>query len=264
MEVSETGTYRAKQPITRDVCINPEGITQIDSAVLFPTDRGIMMISGSNAVCLSDIINVQTPFDIRKLPRLDFLHSLLGHQVDTCLPVQTFNVFLQGGKMIYDYPHQRIIVYNKDYTYAYVYSLRTQLWGMMYSKIKDNVNSYPDALAVTHDGKLVNFAIVDTENVGGLLVTRPLKLDSVNMLKTVDTIIQRGNFRRGHVQSVLYGSRDLYNWSLVWKSKDHYLRGFSGSPYKYYRIALLCNMSSGESLYGATIQYNLRKDNQPR
>lgn len=264
MEITETGMYRAKQPITRDVCINPDGITQIDSAVLFPTDRGIMLISGSNTTCISEAINNDYPFHILDLPGITKLHTMLGHAADSCLTLQPFTEFIKGCRMIYDYVHQRIIVYNKSYTYAYVFSLKTKLWGMMYSKIRDNVNSYPEALAVTTDGKMVNFAKTDGEEVNGLLVTRPLKLDAADVLKTVDTIIQRGNFQKGHVQSVVYGSRDLAHWALVWTSKDHFLRGFRGTPYKYYRIALLCSLSEDESVYGATVQYQERKTNQPR
>lgn len=264
LEISGTGTISARQPITRDVCINPDGIAQIDSAVLFPTDRGIMLISGSNATCISEAINDDMPFDISTLPHLSELHTSLGHITCSCLPVQSFTKFLCGCSMIYDYSHQRIIVYNREYTYAYVFSLKTKMWGMKYSTIDYSINSYPEALAVTNDGKMVNFAETDGEAVGGLLVTRPLKLDAADVLKTVDTIIQRGNFRKGHVQSVVYGSRDLYNWSLVWSSKDHFLRGFRGTPYKYFRIALLCNLAEDESIYGATVQYDTRKTNQPR
>lgn len=269
MEISATGTYTARQPITRDVCINPDGITQIDSAVLFPTDRGIMLISGSQTQCITDSINSETPFDVLNLPGMEKLHTMLGHidtdtHPDRCLPVMPFSEFLKDCGMIYDYVHQRIIVYNNRYTYAYVYSLKTQLWGMMYSDIKNALNSYPEALAVDKSGNIVNFSKSSGSNIGGLLVTRPLKLDAADVLKTVDTIIQRGNFRRGHVQSVIYGSRDLYNWSLIWSSKDHYLRGFRGTPYKYFRIALLCNLTEDESIYGATVQYDTRKTNQPR
>ena len=142
--------------------------------------------------------------------------------------------------------------------------MRSQLWGMIYSNISSNVNSYPNALAVDTAGNLVDFTIESGDDVASLLVTRPLKIDAADVLKTVDTIIQRGNFRKGHVQSIIYGSRDLYNWSLVWSSKDHYLRGFRGTPYKYFRIALLCNLAEDESIYGATVQYQTRKTNQPR
>jgi len=97
-----------------------------------------------------------------------------------------------------------------------------------------------------------------------MLVTRPLKLDAANVLKTVDTIIQRGYFRKGHVKTILYGSRDLFNWQLVSSSEDHYLRGFSGSPYKYFRVVLLCSLSADESVSGCTVQFTPRLTNQPR
>lgn len=266
MEVSSTGLYSARQPITRDVCVNPDGITQIDSSVLFPTDRGIMLISGSNTQCISDTIKTEFPFDLLSLPHMQGLHDRLNHDpaIDKCLPMLPFSEFLKTCRMIYDYVHQRIIVYNPAVTYAYVYSLKSHLWGMIYSNIADNVNSYPNALAIDTKGNLVDFTLNDEAEVASMLVTRPLKLDAVNIHKTIDNIIQRGNFRKGHVQSLLYGSRDLMNWHLVWSSKDHFLRGFRGTPYKYFRIALLCNLTPDESIFGASVQFTPRLTNQPR
>ena len=152
---------------------------------------------------------------------------------------------------------------------------------MMYSSIKEGINSYPEALAIDHNGALLNFSSYNSsseplptksesvslsrsEQTNGLLLTRPVKLEAHDVLKTVDTVIQQGRFRKGHVQSVLYGSRDLFDWHLIWSSKDHYLRGFRGSPYKYFRIALLVSLLPDESIYGATFQFNPRHTNQPR
>lgn len=266
MEISSTGTYIAKQPITRDVCINPDGITQIDSSVLFPTDRGIMLISGSQTQCITDTIKTEKPFNLLSLPHIKELHDRLNHNpaIDKCLPILPFTEFLKSCRMIYDYVHQRIIVYNAAVTYAYVYSLKSQMWGMIYSNISDNVNSYPNALAVDTERNLVDFSITEDADVASMLVSRPIKLETPDVLKTIDTVIQRGHFQKGHVQSVLYGSRDLYNWHLVWSSKDHYLRGFRGTPYKYFRIALLCNLYPDESIFGASLQFTPRLTNQTR
>jgi hypothetical protein len=167
--------------------------------------------------------------------------------------------------MIYDYVHQHIILFAPGQYYAYVYSFKSQNWGLMQSNITSRVNSYPNAMAMDANHNLVDFSIDDDLlSVTGLLVTRPLKLDDANIHKTIDTIIQRGLFRRGNVQSLLYGSRDLINWHLVWSSKDHYLRGFRGTPYKYFRIALLTEMSDDESLFGASVRYSPRIANRPR
>lgn len=267
LEVSSTGSYSARQPITRDVCINPDGITQLDNAVLFPTDRGIMLISGSQTQCITDDINSEFPFNALSLPGFSKLHDMLGHDPvsDKCLPTLPFTEFLERCRMIYDYVHQRVIVYAPDVTYAYVYSMKSKQWGMTFSNIASSLNSYPEALAIDNDNNIVNFSKIGSNvSVKGLLLSRPLKLDMPDMLKTIDTIIQRGHFHKGSVQSVLYGSRDLYNWHLVWSSQDHFLRGFRGTPYKYFRIACVTSLSEDENIFGASINFTERLANQLR
>lgn len=265
LEVSSTGTFSTRQPVTRDVCINPDGITQIDSAVLFPTDRGIMLISGSAVSCISDDIYTRYPFEISSLPFSGSLASLAGLSPDD-ISILPFPRFLEKSAMVYDYAGQRVILYNPECTYAYLYSIDSRRWGMMQCDITSSVNAWQKALVTDSAGRLLDYSL----SVSGparrpqLLVTRPLKLNAPHLLKTVDSVIQRGNFSKGHVMSVLYGSRDLINWQLVWSSKDRFLRGFSGSPYKYFRIALICNLSPEESIYGASVCFTPRLGNRPR
>ncbi len=266
LEVSSTGTYSARQPITRDVCTNSRGITQLDSAVLFPTDRGIMLISGSQTRCISESVSSEYPFDATLLPGFTKLHAMLGHEpaTDKCLPTLPFSEFLKQCRMLYDYVHQRVIVYAPGITYAYVFSLKTNQWGMMYSDIASHLNSYPDALVVNSSGAVVNYSESQAVAVMCLYVTRPLKLGAPGVLKTVNTVIQRGFFRKGNIATVLYGSRDLQSWHLVWSSKNHYLRGFRGSPYKYFRIAGIATLSPDENIYGASVEFTPRQTNKPR
>ena len=266
LEVSSTGTYSARQPITRDVCINSAGITQLDSSVLFPTKRGIIEIAGSQTRCITDAVNSDHPFDVTTLPSFSRINAMFHTSTpDKCLPTLPFRKFLEQCRMIYDYLHQRIVVYAPEVAeYAYVYSLKSQQWGIMHSSISHHLNSYPDAYAVSLDGNIVDFGADFNSPSQGLVVSRPLAFGDPNILKTVDTIIQRGMFRKGHVQSVLYGSRDLYSWHLVWSSKDHFMRGFHGSPYKYFRIALLCNLDADESVNGASVQFTPKLINQLR
>lgn len=268
LEVSSDGKYTARQPVTRDVCVNSDSITQIDTAVLFVTDRGIMLISGSNSQCISDTLNSQSTFALDTLPNL---RSVLGNDVADDMKYIPFREFIQQCRMLYDYTHQRIIVYNPSHTYAYVFSLKSKQWGMMPSTILSSLNSYPDALAMLQSGEdtytIVNYSsekIDAAEAIKGVLVTRPLKLDAPDLLKTVDTVIQRGYFRRGSVRCILYGSRDLFNWHYIYSSADHYLRGFRGTPFKFFRLAILCDLQKDESLFGCTVQFTPRLANQPR
>ncbi|MDE6346434.1 MAG: hypothetical protein K2L55_07185 [Muribaculaceae bacterium] len=270
LELSVAGTFIARQPITRDVCINPGAITQIDSGVIFPTDRGLMLISGSQTQCISEPINSITPVTLLDLPQ--FGEHLLSKFTptdpvdDRLMPLPPLTSLLKDCGMTYDYINQRIVLFFPNLPYSYIFSLKSQSWGMMYATFKRALNSYPDALAVSLDNKIVDLSrpADATAPVRGLLVSRPLKLDAADILKTVDTVIQRGNFHKGHVQSVLYGSRDLHSWHLVWSSKDHYLRGFRGTPYKYFRIAVIATLNAYESIYGASVQFTPRLTNQPR
>jgi len=267
LEVNSTGGYSAKQPITRDVCLSSKSITQIDSAVLFTTDRGIMLLQGSQAMCISDVLNGENAVPITVLPKIDKILEHADFSKGT-LRILPFMDFVRDCRMIYDYEHQRIIAYNtsKEYNcnYAYLFSLKSKQWGMMQSNIADNVNSYPDALAVLNDGSLVNFSDETDEVYKSIVVSRPIKLDAYDIHKSVDTIIQRGVFKKGHVKSILYASNDLYNWVPVWSSIDHYLRGFRGTPYKYIRIVLLANLSNDEGITGCSVQFTPRLTNQPR
>lgn len=264
LEVASNGTYSARQPITRDVCINASGITQLDSAVLFPTDRGLMIISGSETTCISNDLNSQHPFDLTTLPKFSKLHSLIGHTDSTCFPTLPFTDFLKKSQAVYDYTHQHIIVYAPRVTYAYVYSLKSKQWGMMFSDIASHLNSYPDTLVVDDNGYIRDFAASDDTNVKCLFVTRPLKFGAANNLKTISSVVQRGLFRKGHVGTALYGSRDLFNWYLVWSSQDHFLQGFSGTPYKYFRLAGVATLDDKENIFGASVEFDLRQTNKPR
>ena len=264
MELNTDGSFIARQPITRDVCLSPASITQLDSAVLFATDRGIMLISGSQTQCISDVVNAPASFDISSLPQMAQLHNLFGHNDNTCLPVIPFLSFIVDCRMIYDYVHQRVIIFSPSHTYAYVYSLKSRLWGMTHSALTHSVNSYPEALAMDDAGHLVDISQSDATKIAALCISRPVKLDVPDIHKTISSVIQRGVFRKGEVKTVLYGSRDLYSWHLIFSSTDHFLRGFSGTPYKYFRFALVCDLSIEEWIDGCSVRYTPRLTDQPR
>ena len=266
LEVSATGTYSARQPVTRDVCTSPESITQTDSAVLFATDRGVLLLSGATAECITDPLR-----DDDRPAQLPAANSLLdaftrrtGHKItpSQASPL-TWADFLRGIRVLYDYPHRRILLYNPDADYAYVFSARTSLWGMMPSRLTATLASWPAPLAVAH-GEVLDFSQDGDDHAPALLLTRPFTLDEPDMLKTITTVIQRGHFRPGHVAQVLYASRDLFNWHLVASSADHRLSGFSGTPYKAFRLALIAQLDKDESITAATVQFTPRFTNRPR
>lgn len=266
VEVSTDGAYSARQPITRDVCTNIASLTQIDSSVLFATDRGIMEIAGSTAICLSEVIDSETPFAISVLPRHDVLLAKYNEEITDeahklvvdKISMQPFRTFLADCRMVYDYTHQRIIVYNPLCNYAYVYSFLSKAWGMMYTNLTSDVNSYPDALAMTGERQLVNMSVSDSTSTHFLVVTRPIKFGSPDVHKTIGSVIQRGEVRKEHIAQILFGSNDLFNWFAISTSVNQYLRGMAGTPYKYFCLALVGNLQADESISGFSVDFKER------
>lgn len=269
LEVGSDGTYTARQPITRDVCISPDSITQTDSAVLFATARGVILISGSQTECITDALRDNgIPFTLDRLPCLEGLlraFARLTGQTLTTTQVHTvpWNDFLQGLRILYDYPHRRVILYNPGVSYAYVYSARSGLWGMMPSRLTSTLNAWPDPIAVS-EREVLDFSDDGLGQVDALLLTRPFTLSEPDVLKTIDTIIQRGYFQAGHVAQILYGSRDLYGWHIIASSASERLTGFVGTPYKAFRLVLICRFDKQESISECTVQFTTRLTNKPR
>lgn len=275
MEVGSDGLYKARQPISRDVCVNPDTITQMDNSVLFVTDRGIMRISGATTECISDSINSDKPAVLTSLPKADAIITIYDKAIGkdgtntsmASLTIRPFSEFMKDCGIIYDYTRQRVIVYNPDAAYAYVLALKTGGWGMMRSNVKGTVNSYPEALAMVNDGAKLALADFDKANGDGaigFIVTRPFKLGDNNEHKTIDSVIQRGTMLKDDIRQVLYASNDLENWRIVWSSANAYLRGFSGSPYKYYKLAVIATIRNGKCLQGCSVNFNTRLTDQLR
>lgn len=266
--LSAEGTYQARQPVNRDVCSNPKGILQIDNAVLFPTERGIMMQEGSSSKLITDVLD-GTVFDFMQLYKEDYSKRLLavGNIPEADVGYVPFRQFMQKADMVYDYYDGRIIVFNPDYSYAYVYSLKSGQWGTMHSDIKKRVNIYPEAYAINSKMLIVDlYQSQPTEDVKYFLCTRPLSLSSGDVYKTMFSCITRGYFRNelGKCGMALYGSNDLFHWVPISTSVNKYLRGMCGSPYKYFRLALIGSLSPEERLSGVSTDFQERWQNKLR
>lgn len=271
--LGEEGTYAARQPVNRNVCSNPKGILQIDDAVLYPTERGIMMQQGGESVCITDALD-DYPFDFLSIyshstKDKTYPNKLLatGSIPESDVKYIRFRKYLEKADMIYDYYDSRIIVFNPYYTYAYVYSLKSKMWGTMHNVFNKRVNIYPESYATDKAGKILDVYVNEpTESVPFFLCSRPLTLGQ-EVYKTMFDCITRGYFgsiQAGKCGMVLFGSNNLVNWYYISSSVDIFLRSLVGSPYKYFRIALIGKLAPNESISGLSTAFQERLQNKLR
>lgn len=264
LSVGSDGSYQTATPVTRDVCNNENAIISLDKAVLLPTSRGIMMLVGSQSSCITD--------ELREDPAL-FLHhdvvkklSQLELIEENEIPRDNFLQFLQGAGMAYDYTRQRVIIFNKNERYAYVLSLNSKTWSTTRSIFQYSVNSYPDGLAITQEGveaKLVNICD-DGDAQGGILVTRPMKLNNAHALGTVNDVIVRGNYDKKNVAAALLGTRDFKNYSYIGSGNKGRIARQHGTPYKAFVVVAKMNLEGGEAIDALSVEYQMRQNNRMR
>lgn len=264
--LGEEGTYVARQPANREICSNPNGILQIDDAVLYPTNRGIMMQQGRNSICITDQLDGY-PFNFMEMKYAKQIIATNETESGEISYIR-FKDYLKSADMIYDYYNNRIIVFNPNQAYAYVYSLKSKMWGAMKNVFNKRVNIYPESYATNKEGKILNVYVEEPYfNTPYFLCSRPLTISDKEVYKTIFTCIARGYFRKeinGKCAMVLYGSNNLFDWYLIKTSINEYLRGIAGSPYKYFRVALIGNLATNESISGLSAEFQERLQNKLR
>lgn len=152
--------------------------------------------------------------------------------------------------------------------------MKDKLWTSMPIRITKAINSYPLAYAMiqdeTHGGNLlVDFSTPGAAwDIGmpldGFLLTRPLKLDEHDMMKTIRRIIARGKLLRQNIDIMLYGSRDLSTWAIIGNTRGHELVNRHGTGYKYFRVSIISRLTTTESLSGLTIEYETKQTDKLR
>lgn len=265
MEVSDTGLYSAKQPISRDVCSNPQSITQTDGAVVFVSDKGLMVVEGSNVDLLSAELDGPS-FDALTVEGLSNVLSKEGlmEEVGSLVPVKDF---LSGCRIAYDYPNARLVIFREGSLYAYVYSLHSRTWATMSADYVTAVTDYPGCYLQRNGGEVVNISTKQDydsdKSVKTLLLSRPLKLGD-DALKTLNVVINRGHILRDKGAVVAYASHDGQRYVPIGSAVGHRLSRLQGSPYRYFRLLLVREMDIGQSLSATSVYFTRKWRNKPR
>jgi hypothetical protein len=269
METAADGSFVSQKPLSREVCVNPASITSIDNAVVFVTDKAVMLIQGSEVVNISAYMNGK-----HYIPN-DSARSIIAKQdgfgvYDSAISDETpFMAFMKKASIAYDYVGQRLICFAPEETFQYIYKIDTQTWHKtMFSEISlldSPLNSYPECLVLGGRNKetqhVYNLSTVldTTENqyaAKGILITRPFDLGMPDVYKSISSIKIRGDYETGDVKYILQGSdngRDFFTLSSL-----------RGKSWKMFRIFILADLEPTERLSWIDIDFEPRYNNRLR
>lgn len=161
METASDGSFLTSKPLSRDVCINPDSITSIDNAVVFVSDKGVMLLQGSQVVNISPAMNGKH-YRIEESAKV-IVNGQEGFK--GLIPVVSddthFMAFVKEATIAYDYSGKRLIFIKKDEAYQYIYKLDANTWHKTAYGIDmvAPINSYPEALVQAEEDSLMKLLL---------------------------------------------------------------------------------------------------------
>ena len=260
-------------PVTREVAL-PGTISPIDQAIVFSTAKGVMMLSGGDVVQLSAYMQGR-PVSLASddLPDFDGEGNKWGRLFSYIINDSgSFLTFITAAKPVYDYKGGRMLFFNPDYRYVYVYVLSSATWHKMERPEEGAVrtlNSFPECLVCElgqddyyhlRDYSAIptaeQMASEDTPSRAGVIITRSLDLDAPDVRKTIKSIRARGVYNKEDVKYVLYGSMDGHAWAR--------LTSLRGGSYKLFRLLVLTYLAPSERISWVDIDFETRFTNKLR
>ncbi|MGN1217005.1 MAG: hypothetical protein ACI4TD_03415, partial [Phocaeicola sp.] len=268
LEVSSTGIYSSAHPISREICNNEKSITATDSLIFFSSEKGLIMINGSEVTCVSESLNGKTFFqspqehEVMVNYDIDILPSLID--------------FLREAFIAYDYRDNLLWIVNPNHSLAYLFSLQSGAFAFtnIDGKPLRVINDYPDNLLELRSPRTVNdkkvnvyttYSLInrpnindDTRRIFGFIFSRPMKLGDSLALKNPTEIRLIENLNpQGRYRARLFVSDDMRNWS----------RNFSlrGRGFKYFKYNLIFeNMLPTDTISGIVSRWQYRYPNKLR
>lgn len=262
LSVASTGYYSSIHPMSREVCNNAASITQTDGAVFFTSEKGLMVVVGSQVKCVSEQLSGKQDA---------WANSMYGVTEPTFPNCAMGNVtsFFRNCHIAYDYRDSLLWIFSNSYAanYCYIYSIKSGV----FSKYKlpapslNCVNNYPDYLIQVYStGKVysllerpdINYD-TKTETVGSVevsnpirypatMLTRPMKLENALALKSIMHLENIKLFsayevitdtttnpytkvsQKATVKLRIFASNNLESWVEIGSLR--------GVPWKYYRF----------------------------
>lgn len=164
VDTSGVGSYLNNAPLSREVCNNPDAIAQTDAGIYFSTEKGLMLLSGSDTALTSENINGQP----EPLPNLSSSYergdglkvygNAISHtqlvQLSGAISKEDFRTYLSasGTHLSYIYVKSKLICYNPKYAYCYLIDTDTHVCTKLNKRIAFDTKNYPASL----------YAIVDS------------------------------------------------------------------------------------------------------
>lgn len=190
--------YTNSRIIARDVINQYNRATPIDDGVVFTTDRGLMLVSGSEVEELGQPLEGDfedfgddTGRDYNKIAANAYTMAKIAALPSDSQTKVDFLEFLKGAMVNYNHNERELMVSNPAYEYTYILD-RNANWSRRDYGAEQYVNNYPTSYRLK--GNRLYQVDKDSDAKNGIFVmSKVLKFDSI-AFKQLHRVIARGFF----------------------------------------------------------------------
>lgn len=151
MEVDATGenAYTTQSPVSRMICTNKDSICELDGAVLFASEYGLMLLTDGGVKPIAHHVNGKPSNIPTDKNGLTMYKNAISHEkiveLTEDISSEDFVEYIQIKGTIIRYLHtiNSVLIYNPDKTYSYILELKDFICTKIEQQIKLDDNDYP-------------------------------------------------------------------------------------------------------------------------
>lgn len=262
MQVTVDGLYQSIHPISKDICVNPN-VLQTNDPILFATDNGLYSVISESVEHISQIMKGAP--DIIDIPEVD---STYGFLMSSAQSSESFNSFLRDAIFAHDYINNRVVIYNPEKDYSYIYCMDCGMFAKMVIqkegvpiRIQSVVKAYPevymqsgtDIYTFVHDRD-----ILESIPTKGIAITRPMSFSDPLAMKVINDVklIYRKRNNDTRCRYAMFVSNDGNSWFLR--------TSLRGRSFKYFRFAIYTELADTDALVAMSVMFDYRRTNKLR
>lgn len=191
-------TYSNARPISRDVATSPDNVKSIDGGIVFATERGLMLLQGSQVIEVGEKVEgrITQNFSSLNEEKLLYAYNLFNNEKSVMLlnkvsDITKFERYIDGAQIGYNYNRKELVVANPSKSYHYVLSIDGK-WYKRSGEIKYFIEDYPDTyININHKILRLNSDTGSDTETG--FVTRPIKFGR-QAFNRITRAVLRGRF----------------------------------------------------------------------
>jgi hypothetical protein len=229
MELGRDGETLVQRivPLSGDVCINLDSITNIGGATLFASTDGLRVLAGQRSEKITTPLELYSDNPLKGATlknganALDAILKKYGLQGYVSSEAD-FQTFLAGAKCYFHYKENEVVITNEAYPYSYVYSLNTKMYHKVFERYYNVFNDYPNAYGTDANGYYIynlGEEVVPLDARRNVLIqTNAFKLttDGFEMIRRIFTRFGWSAAPAGsRIGIYLFVSNDTRKWAWV-------------------------------------------------